>query len=230
MDGTAVVTGASSGIGRAVTAALAEAGMTVVGCARDDERLQAAVEAVGAEAEGTVVGVRADVRDEFDVERLLERAAREGESGVDLVVANAGVYHGEAGQTPIDDESYSAFDDHVRTNVRGVFATLREAIPHLTESGRMLVTTGPVARNPTAGVGSYAVSKAGAEAVMRQFAADTDAVVGCVDPGQVNTDLSGGPGRDPEEVAEMFVWAADHDAEAVDGEVLDLRAWRSATR
>ncbi len=213
-----------------MTAALADEGMTVVGCARDDDGLETAVEEIAAESDGEVYGHRADVRDEFDVERLMEAAARHGEGSIDLVVANAGVYHGEAGQTPIGDESYAAFDDHVRTNVRGVFATLREALPHLADDGRMLVTTGPVARNPTAGVGSYAVSKAGGEAVVRQFAADTDAVVGCVDPGQVNTDLSGGPGRDPEEVAEMFVWAADHDAEAVDGEVLDLRAWRSATR
>ena len=226
MDGTAVVTGASRGIGRAVAAALAAEGMTVFGCARDADAIEGAVE----DADGAFHGVRADVRDEYDVERLMETAAREGDGGIDLVVANAGVYHGDPGQTPVDEDSYSAFDDHMRTNVRGVFATLREALPHLTEDGRVLVTTGPVARNPTPGTGSYAVSKAGAEAVMRQFAADTEAVVGCVDPGQVETGLSGGPGRDPSEIAEMFVWAATHDADEVDGEVLDLRAWRSATR
>jgi len=232
MDGTAVVTGASRGIGRAVAAALAGEGTTVVGCARDADALDDAVETIAEEhaTDGDVHGVRADVRDEYDVERLMERAAREDGAGIDLVVANAGVYHGDPGETPIGDESYAAFDDHVRTNIRGVFATLREALPHLTDDGRMLVTTGPVARNPTAGVGSYAVSKAGGEAVMRQFAADTDAVVGCVDPGQVETGLSGGPGRDPEEVAELFVWAASQDAEDINGEVLDLRAWRSATR
>ncbi len=223
MDGTAVVTGVSRGIGRAVADALAAEGMTVVGCARDADTVENAIE------DGEFHGVRADVRDEYDVERLMEIAAREGD-GIDLVVANAGVYHGNPGETPVDEDSYAAFDDHMRTNVRGVFATLQEALPHLTDGGRMLVTTGPVARNPTPGTGSYAVSKAGAEAVMRQFAADTDAVVGCVDPGQVETGLSGGPGRDPEEIAEMFVWAATHDDDAVDGEVLDLRAWRSATR
>ena len=229
-DGTAVVTGASRGIGRAIAAAFADEGMTVVGCARDAGALDEVVEEIAEDADGEVHGVRADVRDEYDVERLMERAAREDGDGVGLVVANAGVYHGDPGETPIDGEPYSTFDDHVRTNVRGVFATLREAIPHLADDGRMLVTTGPVARNPTEGVGSYAVSKAGGEAVMRQFAADTDAVVGCVDPGQVETGLSGGPGRDPEEVAELFVWAATRDADEVDGEVLDLRAWRSATR
>jgi len=227
MDGTAVVTGASRGIGQAVARELAAAGMTVVGCARDAEAVEGAVE--DDDLDGTFQGVRADVRDEYDVERLMETAAREG-GGIDLVVANAGVYHGDPGETPVTEDSYAAFDDHLRTNVRGVFATLREAVPHLAADGRMLVTTGPVARTPTPGTGSYAVSKAGGEAVMRQFAADTDAVVGCVDPGQVQTELSGGPGRDPAEVAEMFLWAADHDAEAVDGEVLDLRTWRSATR
>jgi NAD(P)-dependent dehydrogenase (short-subunit alcohol dehydrogenase family) len=80
-------------------------------------------------------------------------------------------------------------------------------------------------------MGAYAVSKAGAEALVRGFAADLEQVVGVVDPGYVATDLSGDTGRDPDDVAPMFVWAArDAEAEAVDGEVLDLRAWKSATR
>ena len=63
-------------------------------------------------------------------------------------------------------------------------------------------------------------------------AAELDATVGVVDPGQLSTKLTGdGPGRDPEEVADMFHWAAvEAPAEDLDGEVLDLRAWKKATR
>ncbi len=223
------MTGATRGIGRAVAASFAEAGSNVVVCGRDGTAVEETVEELAAHTEAT--GQRADVRDEFDVERLLETAARFGGDGVDCVVANAGVYHGEPGETPTHEEPYSAVDDHLRTNVRGVFATIREAVPHLAPEARILVTTGSVARNPVAGIGSYGASKAGAEGVARAFAADLEHPVGCVDPGQVATELSGPGGRDPEEVADMFRWAAgEAGAETLDGEVVGLREWKSATR
>jgi Dehydrogenases with different specificities (related to short-chain alcohol dehydrogenases) len=179
--------------------------------------------------EGSVTTVRADVRDEFDVERLMEQAAREG-GEIDVVVANAGVYHGEPGETPLDTESYAAFDDHLRTNGRGVFTTVKEAVPHMAAAARVLVTSGAVAREAKPGYGSYAVSKATAEALARGFAADLDQVVGVVDPGLVETDLTGAGGRDPDSVAPMFRWAAEADPSAVDGEVVDLKAWKRASR
>lgn len=229
-DDTAVVTGATHGIGRAVAREFADAGADVVIGAREADEVDETVEALG-ESGGSVTGVRTDVRDQFDVERLLETAARFGSAGVDYVVANAGVYHGEPGDTPLPGDSYAAFDDHLRTNVRGGFATVREAVPHLADDARVLVPTGSVAREAKPGTGSYAVSKAGAEAVARGFAADLDVPVGCVDPGVVATRLSGDGGRDPAAVAPMFRWAATEvDPGELDGAVLDLRTWRSATR
>ncbi|SNZ18083.1 NAD(P)-dependent dehydrogenase, short-chain alcohol dehydrogenase family [Natronoarchaeum philippinense] len=228
-DATAVVTGATRGIGRAVAEEFAAAGAHVVCCAREADDVDALVEDIEAEG-GTVTGVRADVRDEYDVERLLGTAVRVG-GEIDIVVACAGVYHGTPGETPIDDEAYAAYDDHLRTNARGVFATLREAAPHLAPEARVLVPTGRVARDGTPGIGSYAVSKAAAEAIARGFAADLEQTVGCVDPGQVSTGLSGDDGRDPPAVAPMFRWAAvDAPAEDIDGAVVGLREWKTATR
>jgi len=224
MDGTnAVVTGASRGIGASVVRGFAAEGAHVTCCARTLDDLESVVES----ADGSVTPVRADVRDEFDVERLMETAA--GGGAIDVVVANAAVNHGSPGESPLGEESYSRFDDTMRTNLRGVFTTIREALPHLAPDARILVPSGSVARESTPGMGAYAVSKAGAEALVRGFAADIEGSVAIVDPGYVATDLSGGKGRDPADVAPMFVWAA-RDAEDPDGEVLDLRAWKSATR
>jgi len=230
MDGhTAVVTGASRGIGAAVVREFATAGAHVVACAREADALDD-LAAMVESAEGSVTTRRADVRDEFDVERLMETAAREG-GGIDTVVANAGVYHGQPGETPLASESYAAFDDHLRTNGRGTFTTIRESLPHLAADARVLVTSGSVAREAKPGYGSYAVSKATAEAVARGFAVDLDHPVGVVDPGVVATDLTGGTGRDPDEIAPLFRWAAtDAPTEDLDGEVLDLKAWKRATR
>jgi NAD(P)-dependent dehydrogenase (short-subunit alcohol dehydrogenase family) len=229
-DSTVVVTGASRGIGAAVARLLAGEGATVVGCAREADAVDEVAASVG-DAPGSVTAVRADVRDEYDVERLLETASRRGTSGVDGVVACAGVNHGTPGEMALGDEPYSRFDDAVRTNARGVFATVREALPYMDESGRVLVPSGSVAREAKPGMGAYAVSKAAAEAVARGFAADAAPAVGVLDPGLVATDLAGGRGRDPDDVAPMFLWAlTELDADELNGEVVDLRAWRSATR
>jgi NAD(P)-dependent dehydrogenase (short-subunit alcohol dehydrogenase family) len=229
---TAVITGGSSGIGRAVAELFAQRGVHVVTCARDRD----GIEAVAAEADatdGSVTALRADVRDEFDVERLMETAARTGGTEtIDCVIANAGVYHGSAGETPLADESYSAFDDTLRTNVRGVFATFREAVPHLATDARAFVPSGRIAREATAGYGAYAVSKAASEAIARQFAAESGTPTAVLDLGRVATDLTGdGEGRDPADVAPMFWWAAtEADDETVDGAVLGLGEWKAATR
>jgi NAD(P)-dependent dehydrogenase (short-subunit alcohol dehydrogenase family) len=230
LDMNVLITGGSRGLGAAVARRFAAAGAHVTICARDEEALHE-VAADVVEAGGEATTQRADVRDEFDVERVAETAAREG-GPLDVVFANAGVYHGDPGDTPISEESYATFDDHLRTNGRGVFATVRESVPHLADDARVLVPSGSIARDPKPGLGSYAVSKALSEALARQFAAELDATVGVVDPGQLSTKLTGdGPGRDPEEVADMFHWAAvEAPAGDLDGEVLDLRAWKKATR
>ena len=229
---TAVVTGASRGVGEAVARRFAAEGVHVVLCARNGDELDAVVDEVAAEG-GAATAVRADVRDEYDVERLMETAARAGETGgIDFVAANAGIYRGAPGETPLETESYSTFDDTLRVNVRGVFATVREAVPHLTDDARVFVPSGGVARDAVPGFGVYGVSKAGAEAIVRQFAAELDVPVGVLDLGQLETELTNHmQGRDPEDVAPMFWWAATAaDAETVDGEIVSLREWKKATR
>jgi 3-oxoacyl-[acyl-carrier protein] reductase len=229
---TAVVTGASRGVGEAVARLFAEQGVHVVICARDQASITAVAEDIEADG-GSATSMRADVRDEFDVERLMETASRASEeTGIDCVVANAGVYHGAPGETPLAEESYAAFDDTLRSNARGVFATIREAVPHLTDGARVFVPSGSIAREAKPGFGAYAVSKAAAEAVARQFAAELDAAVGVLDLGQVETELTDyAEGRAPEDVAPMVWWAASEaDAETVDGEVVGLGEWEQATR
>ena len=230
---TVVVTGATRGVGRAVAGEFAAADANVAICARGENDVQETVTELDDAGSGEVDGVRADVRDEFDVERLFEHAIRLGEANtVDVIVANAAVNHGAPGESPIQSERYDAFEDTLRTNVYGVFATLREATPHLADDAHMLVPSGSVAREATAGMGAYAVSKAGCEAVARQFHADSDATAFVLDLGLVATDLTGGErGRDPADVAPMFTWAVEEaDSEEHGGSVVGLREWRKATR
>lgn len=229
-DTNVVVTGGSRGIGAAVAKRFAAEGARVTICARSSADLEAVAESVRADG-GVVTAVEADVRDEFDLQRVMETATEAAET-IDVLVANAGVYQGTPGGTPLRDDDYETFDEHFEINARGVFATIREALPHLAPDARVLVPSGSVARKSKAGVGSYAVSKAAAEAIVRGFAAELDQTVAVVDPGQVSTDLmKGATGRDPAEIGDMFHWAATAaDPLEIDGDVVDLRAWRSATR
>ncbi|WP_123619358.1 SDR family oxidoreductase [Halorubrum sp. CSM-61] len=246
MDPTVAITGATSGIGRAVAEAFVDEGAFVAVSGRDGDAVDRTVAALnegGGEGDGagdegartdaadTAWGARVDVRDEFDLERFFEGVAREA-GPVDAVFANAAVFHGAPGESPTDETSYAGYDDTMRTNARGVFATVSEAVPHLAEDARVVVPSGGVARESRAGMGAYAVSKAAAEAVARGFAADLDAAVGVVDPGLVATDLTGKErARDPESVAPLFVWAAtEAPAEDLNGERLGLREWKAATR
>jgi len=256
MDLTVAITGATSGIGRAVAEAFVDEGAFVAVSGRDGDavdRTVAALNGAGDDAEdgggpedagespsgetdgdaerGTAWGDRVDVRDEFDLERFFERVARES-GPVDAVFANAGVFHGAPGERPTTEVTYADYDDTMRTNARGVFATISEAVPHLADDARVLVPSGAVAAESKPGMGAYAVSKAAAEAVARGFAADLDAAVGVVDPGLVATDLTGKErARDPESVAPLFVWAAtEAPAEDLNGERIGLREWKTATR
>ena len=257
MDLTVAITGATSGIGRAVAEAFVDEGAFVAVSGRDGAAVDRTVAALNGEGDdagdteasedgdgsdgdeadetaaerGTAWGDRVDVRDEFDLERFFERVAREA-GPVDVVFANAGVFHGAPGESPADELSYADYDDTMRTNARGVFATITEAVPHLADDARVIVPSGAVAAESKPGMGAYAVSKAAAEAVARGFAADLDATVGVVDPGLVATDLTGKErARDPESVAPLFVWAAtEAPAEDLNGDRLGLREWKKATR
>ncbi|MGM0591756.1 MAG: SDR family NAD(P)-dependent oxidoreductase [Halobacteriota archaeon] len=224
---TVVVTGASRGIGASVAHAFAAEGAHVVCCAREYDAVDAVATDI-VEAGGSAAAYRADVRDEFDMERLMEQAARFS-GAVDVLIASAGVIHGKPGEMSLAAESYSAFDDTLRTNVRGVFTAVKEALPHMPNDGRILVPSSTAVLGGPPGMGAYAASKAAAEALVHGFAADVEQAVCVVDPGRVATELTDGRGRSAADVAPMFVWAA-RETESTDGGRLDIRAWKRAIR
>ena len=231
-DQTVLITGGTRGIGRAVAETFADNGAQVVLCGRDLAGVNRTVsrlnESTGSER---VSGLRADVRDTGDLAALVDHAVDRG-GEIDVLVANAAVNHGTPGEMPLQEESGSVFHDTMATNVRGVFETIKAAAPYLAPSGRVLIPSGSVAREAKPGMGSYAVSKAGAEALARGFAADLDQAVCVVDPGLVATELTGiDKARDPDDIAPMYLWvASEADSDEINGEIIDLKTWKGSTR
>ena len=229
---TAVVTGASAGIGRETARALAAEGADVVLAARREARLEALADelrdAYGREA----LAVPTDVTDEAAVEALVDRAA-ERFGGLDVVVANAGVVAGAG----VEDLASAEYHRMTAVNVHGAFYTARAALPHLRASSGHLVFTGSFAgQYPRPFNPVYAATKWWVRGFALSLAADVgddDVAVTVVNPSEVRTEIEVAgesfaerfePGEvvESEEVAEAIVFAARQD----NGMVSELDLYR----
>lgn len=136
-DRTAVVTGASSGLGVVFAEALAEAGANVVVAARRVSRLEEVAARITS-AGGAALAVECDVTDAESTAALMDAAvARFG--GLDVVVANAGVV-AEGGTVP-EKMPPDLFEQSLRVNVVGTFNTCQAAARHMLPAGRGIMVT-----------------------------------------------------------------------------------------
>jgi NADP-dependent 3-hydroxy acid dehydrogenase YdfG len=187
---SAVVTGASSGIGAATALALAREGARVVGGARRIDRIQA-----------PVVPVELDVTDPASCERFVQGAVNEL-GGIDILVNAAGL---ALGRDPFDDSSEA--DEHtvLETNVNGLIRMTRLCLPHLRDGGH-IVNLGSVAGRQAYEKGAlYITSKfavRGFTYALREDLLGRPIHITTVDPGLVETDFSRVRFRGDEEAAE----------------------------
>ena len=160
---TALVTGGTSGIGRAVVRRFVDEGAHVVVTGRR----QAQLDAVAAEFGDAVTVVRADASDPADVRALFEAVAARG-TGLDAVHVNAG--NGEF--KPLADVTAEDVDTAFATNVRGTTLTVQGALPFLTEGAAVVVTGSTAASGTEPDFGLYGGSKAALAALTRTWAAE----------------------------------------------------------
>jgi 3-oxoacyl-[acyl-carrier protein] reductase len=185
---TAIVTGATKGIGKGIATVLAGAGANVVISGRDEQVGEAAQEALSGLA-GTVRYVPADVSIEADCEALAT-AALELFGSIDVVCANAGVFPDKR----LADMTGADVDAIFAVNVRGTILTVKACLPALEASGRgrVILTssiTGPVTGYP--GWSHYGATKAAQLGFMRTAAmelAPKGITVNAVLPGNVESE------------------------------------------
>ena len=174
---TAIVTGASSGIGAATARALADNGARVAGGARRVEQLQ------------TEVALELDVTDPSSCERFVEQAVAEL-GGLDILVNNAGL---GLGREPFDQSTEEDEETVLETNVHGVMRLTRLCLPHIRDGGH-IVNLGSVAgRQPYENAAVYVTSKfavRGFTYALREDLLGRPIHVTTVDPGLVETNFS----------------------------------------
>jgi len=210
-----IVTGASSGIGRALAIRAARAGYRVVAIARGRDALDALREQMTADGADVVTGAF-DVADPANA-RAIARLAFESFGGVDVLVNNAG--HVAAG--PLSAQSDAALRAQFGTHAIGPVALVRETLPMLRASrGHVFLLGSGVARVPVGGLGAYPPSKAAtrsAAAILRRELKPDGIAVTYVDPGVVDTPfmerggMHGAPASllvRPEDVARKILLAA----------------------
>ncbi|MGI9657516.1 MAG: SDR family NAD(P)-dependent oxidoreductase [Gaiellaceae bacterium] len=244
-DRCVVVTGAGSGIGRAIAVATAEAGASVVCAGRSDATDDAASEIT--ESGGRAVSQRTDVTSEPEVEALMARAAEEF-GGPDAVFCNAGSsdYY-----KPPHEATREEWDDVIATNLTSVFLCVKHAVRHMLprESGKLILTAsiwGEIGADSTP-IPGYAAAKGGVINLTRELAleyAHAGLTVNALSPGFFSTKIGWdkdvdsavidrliegahkrmptGRIMDPDEIKGSAVFLASRASDAVNGHILTV--------
>jgi 3-oxoacyl-[acyl-carrier protein] reductase len=229
---TALVTGSTRGIGRAVAQALAESGARVAIVGRDREKAAAVASEIGNDA----AGFGCDVSGTAAVTTLVSDVEKEF-GGIDILVNNAGLTRDNLVMRLKDED----WDQVMNANLRGAFAAIRAASRGMMKkrSGRIINMASVVGLTGNKGQANYAASKAGLIALTKSVAKELGSrniLVNAIAPGFIETEMTAAMtpearaalngliplerlGR-PEDIAAMVVFLSSPQASYITGQVL----------
>jgi glucose 1-dehydrogenase len=209
---TALVTGANSGIGRAIAIALGRAGANVVvNYIAKPEEAEAVAAEIRSHGPGAMI-VHADVADEAQVQTMFAAAIREFGT-IDILASNAGMER----NAPFHEMSVAQWDSVMNVNLRGGFLCAREAVREFLRrgvrpevsvaAGKIIFTSSVHEVIPWAGHVNYAASKGGLMLMMKSLAqevAEKRIRVNSIAPGAIRTPINAAAWSTPEAYAELM--------------------------
>jgi 3-oxoacyl-[acyl-carrier protein] reductase len=221
----ALVTGASRGIGRAISRRLAKGGAQVALCARGEVELRALAAEISALG-GTALAVPCDVSQAAQVASAVE-AVRAAFGGVDLLVNNAG----QVARVPLVDMAEAVYDEVLSVNLKGPYLFCRAVLPEMLARrfGR-IVNIGSISSTlGTPQLSAYCASKWGLLGLSKALAEElrgTGVSITSLLPGSVDTEMLLGSGfapiLDPEQVAQVVLFLLARAPEAMSGATVEL--------
>ena len=186
LDGkVALITGGTSGIGRAAAELFRDEGARVVAVGLDQGRLEQARRELGPE----VTALRADLRDVGEIDRLI-RTVRESLGTLDVLFANAG----KGTAAPLEAVTEEQVDEQFSVNFKGVFFTVQKAAPILARGSSVVLTTSFLDAVGTPGLSVLSATKAAVRSLARSLAAELaprGVRVNAVSPGPTSTPFLG---------------------------------------
>ena len=223
---TAIVTGGTKGIGRAIAEALVLAGVNVCITARKRSEIDATIKEVAAAGRGRLMGIAGDVRDCSQMKAVFDRAVSEF-GGLDILVNNAGIgIFAKVEDMPPDD-----FRAVLETNLFGVYYCCHEAIPLMKQrgGGYIINISSLAGTNAHPQMAAYNASKFAlngfSEALMQEVRHE-GIKVSYIMPGSVNTEFGGdSPGEEkswqlkPADIAQVVIDLLHHDERSLPSRV-----------
>jgi 3-oxoacyl-[acyl-carrier protein] reductase len=218
-DKVILITGAGSGLGKALAIAAGHAGGKVICTGRRKERIQQTAEEV-TKAGGMGTAVEMDVTDAKSVEKAVNQGQKEIGS-IDILINNAGII---TGMKAVQDLPLEEWDRIMATNVRGPYLLIRAILPGMVQRGfgRIVNISAPIKHLPKAS--AYCASKCALDSLTKAVSYElkgVDVLINAVEPPFLDTEMHRG-GKKPEEVVTQILELAMAEAGAPGGRVVKI--------
>ena len=217
-DKIILITGAGSGLGKALAITAGQAGAKVICTGRRKERIEQTAEEV-TKAGGLGTAVEMDVTDLKSVEKGLKMAEKIGP--VDVLINNAGII---TGLKAVQDLPVEEWDRIMATNVRGPYLMIRAILPGMIQRGfgRIVNISAPIKHLPKAS--AYCASKCALDSLTKAVGYElkgVDVIINAVEPPFLDTEMHKG-GKKPEEVVAQVIELATLEAGSQSGRVIKI--------